>query len=69
LIYINSEAMQPLALAIYRMRTLALSMGNTAMAYPHLMAVSTLIALPIILMFIFAQRTFIEGISTTGLKG
>lgn len=69
LIYINSEAMQPLALAIYRMRTLALSMGTTSMAYPHLMAVSTLVALPIILIFIFAQRTFIEGISTTGLKG
>jgi ABC-type maltose transport system permease subunit len=27
------------------------------------------VALPIILIFIFAQRTFIEGISTTGLKG
>lgn len=69
LIYINSESMQPLALAIYRMRTLALGMGTTAMAYPHLMAVSTLVALPIILIFVFAQRTFIEGISTTGLKG
>jgi len=69
LIYINTESMQPLALAIYRMRTLALSMGTTSLAYPHLMAVSTLVALPIILIFIFAQRTFIEGISTTGLKG
>ena len=69
LIYINTESMQPLALAIYRMRTLALSMGTTALAYPHLMAVSTLVALPIILIFIFAQLTFIEGISTTGLKG
>ena len=61
--------MQPLALAIYRLRSMALGMGTTAMAYPHLMAVSTLVALPIILIFIFAQRTFIEGISTTGLKG
>lgn len=69
LIYINAEAMQPLALAIYRLRTLALSMGNTAMAFPHLMAVSTIVALPIILIFIFAQRSFIEGISMTGLKG
>ncbi len=69
LIYINSQEMQPLALAIYRMRTMALSMGTTSMAYPHLMAVSTLVALPIILIFVFAQRTFIEGISTTGLKG
>ncbi len=69
LIYINTPEMQPLALAIYRLRTLATSMGTTAMAYPHLMAVSTIVALPIILIFIFAQRTFIEGISTTGLKG
>lgn len=69
LIYINTESMQPLALAIYRLRTMATSMGTTAMAYPHLMAVSTLVALPIILIFVFAQRTFIEGISTTGLKG
>jgi ABC-type glycerol-3-phosphate transport system permease component len=69
LIYINTESLQPLALAIYRLRTLATSMGNTAMAYPHLMAVSTVVALPIVMLFIFAQRTFIEGISTTGLKG
>jgi ABC-type maltose transport system permease subunit len=33
------------------------------------MAVSTVVALPIVMLFIFAQRTFIEGISTTGLKG
>jgi multiple sugar transport system permease protein len=69
LIYINTQSMQPLALAIYRLRTMATSMGTTSMAYPHLMAVSTLVALPIVLIFIFAQRTFIEGISTTGLKG
>jgi len=69
LIYINQESMQPLALAIFRLRTLALSMGNTSMAYPHLMAVSTIVALPVIVAFIFAQRTFIEGISMTGIKG
>jgi multiple sugar transport system permease protein len=33
------------------------------------MAVSTLITLPIFLALFFAQRTFIEGISVTGLKG
>jgi ABC-type glycerol-3-phosphate transport system permease component len=69
LIYINQENMQPLALMIYRLRTIALSTGNTAMAYPHLMAVSTIVALPVIIAFIMAQRTFIEGISMTGLKG
>jgi ABC-type glycerol-3-phosphate transport system permease component len=69
LIYINQEELQPLALMIYRLRTIATSMGNSALAYPHLMAVSTIVALPVILAFVFAQRTFIEGISTTGLKG
>jgi ABC-type maltose transport system permease subunit len=31
--------------------------------------VSTISALPILLLFFFAQRTFIEGISLTGIKG
>ena len=33
------------------------------------MAVSTIVALPVILTFFLAQRTFIEGISLTGVKG
>lgn len=69
LIYLNQENLYPIALGIEQLRRTATGMGNTAMAYPHLMAVSTLVALPIILIFFLAQRTFIEGISTTGLKG
>ena len=69
LIYISQENLQPLALMIYRLRTIATSMGTASMAYPHLMAVSTIVALPVILAFVLAQRTFIEGISMTGLKG
>jgi multiple sugar transport system permease protein len=69
LIYLKDEAQYPLALMIYRLQQTANSMGNTAMAYPHLMAVSTIVALPVIITFIFAQRSFIEGISVTGLKG
>jgi multiple sugar transport system permease protein len=34
-----------------------------------LMAASVLLVLPIIILFFFTQRTFIQGISTTGLKG
>ena len=45
----------PLALMIYGLRT-ATSMGDQ-IAYPYLMAVSTIIALPVILAFILAQRT------------
>lgn len=69
LIYLRDESMYPLALMIYRLQQTATSMGNTALAYPHLMAVSTIVALPVIIAFILAQRSFIEGISMTGLKG
>ncbi len=34
-----------------------------------LMAASTLVILPIIVLYFFTQKTFIEGISLTGLKG
>jgi multiple sugar transport system permease protein len=34
-----------------------------------LMAASLLLVLPIIVLFFFTQKTFIQGISTTGLKG
>jgi len=69
LIYLNHEEQYPLALMIYRLQRTADSMGNTELAYPHLMAVSTIVALPVIIAFVFAQRSFIEGINMTGLKG
>jgi multiple sugar transport system permease protein len=69
LIYLKDEAQYPLALMIYRLQQTATNMGNTVLAYPYLMAVSTIVALPVIIIFIFAQRTFIEGISVTGIKG
>ena len=69
LIYLNQEDLFPLALGIQRLRRIATSMGTSANAYPHLMAVSTIVAMPIILAFFFAQRTFLEGITLTGLKG
>jgi multiple sugar transport system permease protein len=34
-----------------------------------LMAASTMVILPVLLLFFLAQKTFIEGIATTGLKG
>lgn len=39
-------------------------------SYPGmLMAVTTVMTVPIIFLFFFAQRTFIQGISLTGIKG
>ncbi len=69
LIYLNQDELFPLALGVQRLNRIANSMGTSGDAYPHLMAVSTIIALPIIIAFFLAQRTFIEGISLTGLKG
>jgi ABC-type glycerol-3-phosphate transport system permease component len=69
LIYINKYTMFPLALGIQKLRNQMVQVGNAPLAYPYLMAVSTIAAAPIIILFFFAQRTFIEGISLTGLKG
>ncbi|MGE3180525.1 MAG: carbohydrate ABC transporter permease [Phycisphaerae bacterium] len=34
----------------------------------ELMAASTLIVLPVVILFVFAQRVFIRGVATTGMK-
>jgi ABC-type glycerol-3-phosphate transport system permease component len=69
LIYVNNEEKWVLALGVQRLRSAVAEIGNRQLAYPYLMAVSSLITLPIFLAFFFAQRTFIEGFSVTGLKG
>ena len=64
LIYINSVKKYPLSLA------LRMSMDITdAISWNQLMAMSLLTMIPPILIFFFAQRYFVEGITTTGLKG
>ncbi|HEX9019017.1 MAG TPA: carbohydrate ABC transporter permease [Anaerolineaceae bacterium] len=69
LIYLNRPDLYPLALGVNQLRVAVTSTGTQSNTYPYLMAVSTIIALPILLLFFFAQRTFIEGISLTGIKG
>ena len=69
LIYNNRDTEWVLALGVEKLRSAVYEVGNQQLAYPYLMAVSTLVTLPIFLAFFFAQRTFIEGISVTGLKG
>jgi multiple sugar transport system permease protein len=69
LIYLNRTDLYPLALGVNQLRVAVTSTGTQANTYPYLMAVSTIIAMPILLLFFFAQRTFIEGISLTGIKG
>lgn len=69
LIYVNVESEWVLAIGVAKIRAGINETGNAQLAYPYLMAVSTIITMPIFLAFFFAQRTFIEGISLTGLKG
>ena len=69
LIYMNIPDKWVLTLGVGRLRSAVDEIGNTKLAYPYLMAVSTIITLPVFLAFFFAQRSFIEGISLTGLKG
>lgn len=43
--------------------------GQYSTEYGALMAASTVMLIPVIILFFFAQRTFIQGITLTGVKG
>jgi len=69
-----NDFMGPL-IFLTRQETYTLSLGLQFYQSQHggsewhfLMAASTLMILPIVLLFFFTQRTFIQGISTTGMK-
>lgn len=64
LIYINDKALYTISLGIANMRS---SYGFSNFAW--IMAATCMSVLPIIVLFFFAQRTFIEGIALSGLKG
>ena len=64
LIYLSRKSQFTLALGL---QFLQAKSGDTP--WNQLMAASTLIVLPVVVLFVLAQRTFIRGIATTGLKG
>jgi len=63
LIVINTDIMKPLSVG------LASFHGLYETNWPYLMAASTLALVPIVLVFVFAQKYFVEGIALTGVKG
>lgn len=63
LIFLNESKLYTISLGLQQYR----SERSTEWAY--LMAASTLVTLPVIIVFIFTQHTFIEGITLTGIKG
>jgi multiple sugar transport system permease protein len=64
LIYLTDPDLFTLALGLQAFQS---KLGGTEIHL--LMASATLMIIPIIILFVFAQRFFIEGISLTGLKG
>ncbi len=64
LIYLTDQKDFTLALGLQAMK----SSRSGGTEWHYLMAASTLIILPIVLLFITAQRSFIEGIALTGSK-
>ncbi len=64
LVYIQRPAQYTLALGLQAFQS---QHGGTEWHY--LMAASVLVIAPVIVLFFLAQRTFIEGIATTGIKG
>ncbi|MDQ8182772.1 carbohydrate ABC transporter permease [Pelagicoccus sp. SDUM812005] len=63
-IFINDQENYTLALGLQAFQS---RQGGTEWHY--LMAASTLIILPLIVLFFFTQKTFIQGITATGSKG
>jgi len=68
MIYVHDNMKLVLALGVENMRRSMMFNSTISNAYPYLMAISTIVVLPILIMFFFGQKTFIEGISMTGIK-
>jgi len=63
LIYVNDERLFPLALGLFKFNLIS---GTDA---GLMMAGSFIMTLPIIILFFYAQKYFIQGITLTGTKG
>jgi len=63
LIYLHDEDTYTLAIGLQAF------LGRHGGEWNLLMAAATVITLPMLVLFFFAQRTFIQGITLTGMKG
>jgi multiple sugar transport system permease protein len=64
LLYLTRKDTYTLAIALASYQT-----QNGGVQWHYLMAASAVTILPVIVLFLFAQKTFIRGIATTGTKG
>jgi multiple sugar transport system permease protein len=63
LLYLNDPARYPLAYALQQF------VSSYRTQFGPLMAAAVLFTLPAVVLFFLAQKTFLQGIATTGLKG
>ena len=63
LLYLNDKSKWTLSLGLQQF------MSAHAVEWGQLMAASAMFTVPIVIIFFFAQKYFVEGIVTTGLKG
>lgn len=63
LVYLSSPERYTLSLGLAQFR------GEHSSLWGPMMAVTTVMTVPVIVAFFFAQRTFIQGITLTGIKG
>jgi multiple sugar transport system permease protein len=63
LLYLHEQSKYPLAVG------LAFFTGEHDVSYNLLMAAATLVVLPVVAIFLLAQRFFIEGVTVGGVKG
>ncbi|NLC59432.1 MAG: carbohydrate ABC transporter permease, partial [Armatimonadetes bacterium] len=63
LIYIGNQKLTPLSLGLFMFRS------EHGGEWGMMMAASTLMTLPVVVIFFFAQRYFIQGITLTGMGG
>ena len=64
LLYLNEKKKFPIALGLRNMQN-AYGIAD----FGRIMAASTVTVMPIVILFFFTQRTFIEGITFSGIKG
>lgn len=65
LIFLNSESKRTLTIAL----TYFTGPRSGQTYLPHLMAASTAVTIPPLILFFFSQKYFIQGIVVTGIKG
>lgn len=63
LTFLNKEQMKPLSLILYK------AMGELGVRWEILMAYSTIVVLPIAIVFIFMQKYIVSGLTAGSVKG